>query len=40
MDIPNDVIKRWGVVDNVTEEIHGNDADGTTVDFDEPFVIM
>ena len=40
VDIPNDVIKRWGVVDNVTEETHGNDGDGTTIDFDEPFVFM
>ena len=30
---------RWGVVDNVTQELQGEPGEGTTVDFEEPFVI-
>ena len=40
VDIPNDVIKRWAVLDNETLEMQGEDGEGTTIDHDEPFVIM
>ena len=30
---------RWGVVNNVTQELQGEPGEGTTVDFEEPFVI-
>ena len=40
VDIPNDVVKRWAVLDNETLEMQGEDGEGTTIDHDEPFVIM
>ena len=40
VDIPNDVVKRWGVLDNTTMEMLGELGEGTTIDHDEPFVIM
>ena len=36
-DIKNDVIVRWAVVDNVTQDLQ-DDGD-TTIDFEEPFVL-
>ena len=39
IDVENDVIQRWGVVDNVTENLMGSRLEGTTIDFDEPFMI-
>ena len=38
-DIRNDFVSRWGMVDNVTEETIGAPGDGTTIDFDEPFLL-
>ena len=40
VDIPNDVVKRWAVLDNETIEMQGEVGEGTTIDHDEPFVIM
>ena len=39
IDIANDVITRWGVFENVTQELLGQPGEGTSIDFDEPFVI-
>ena len=39
IDIENDVITRWGVFENVTQELLGSPGDGTSIDFDEPFVL-
>ena len=39
IDIENDVIQRWGLVDNVTENLLGAPMEGTTIDYDEPFMI-
>ena len=39
IDIANDVITRWGVYENVTQELLGQPGEGTSIDFDEPFVI-
>ena len=38
-DIRNDVVSRWGMLDNVTQERVGSPKDGTTIDFDEPFLL-
>ena len=38
-DIRNDFVSRWGMVDNVTQEQVGSPGDGTTIDFDEPFLL-
>ena len=40
VDIPNDVVKRWGVLNNQTMEMQGVLGEGTTIDHDEPFVIV
>ena len=39
VDVPNDVVQRWGVVDNETLERQGEAGEGTTIDVEEPFVI-
>ena len=39
IDIENDVITRWGVFENVTQELLGSPGEGTSIDFDEPFVL-
>ena len=39
VDVPNDVVQRWGVVDNETLELQGEVGEGTTIDVEEPFVI-
>ena len=39
VDVPNDVVQRWGVVDNETLELQGEAGEGTTIDVEEPFVI-
>ena len=38
-DIKNKFVQRWGVLDNVTEEILGSPGEGTSIDYDEPFII-
>ena len=38
-DINNKFVQRWGVFENVTEEVFGSPGDGTSIDHDEPFVI-
>ena len=38
-DIRNDFVSRWGMLDNVTQERVGSPEDGTTIDFDEPFLL-
>ena len=39
VDIRNEVVQRWAVVNNETKEILGEPGEGTNIDFDEPFVI-
>ena len=39
IDIKRDMISRWGVFENVTQETQGFAGDGTSIDHDEPFVI-
>ena len=31
-------MERWSVFENVTQEVLGEIGDGTSIDFDEPFV--
>ena len=38
-DIKNEVVQRWAVVNNETQEILGEPGEGTSIDLDEPFVI-
>lgn len=38
-DIRNDFVSRWGMVDNVTMDTVGAPGEGTTIDFDEPFLL-
>ena len=37
--VVEDVVWRWAVLTNVSVENVGSDGDGTTIDFDEPFII-
>ena len=39
MDIKNEMVQRWAVFENVTQEIFGAPGDGSSIDFDEPFVL-
>ena len=39
VDIKNEVVQRWAVFNNETKEILGEPGEGTSIDFDEPFVI-
>ena len=39
VDADNEVVTRWGVSQNVTQEVNGLPGEGTTVDRDEPFVL-
>ena len=39
VDIKNEVVQRWAVFENETQEILGEPGEGTSIDFDEPFVI-
>ena len=39
VDIKNEVVQRWAVVNNETQEILGEPGEGTSIDLDEPFVI-
>lgn len=39
IDIKRDMISRWGVFENVTQETQGFAGEGTSIDHDEPFVI-
>ena len=39
VDIKNDVITRWAVAENITQEVQGRPGEGTSIDFDEPFVM-
>ena len=39
VDIKNEVVQRWAVLNNETQEILGEPGEGTSIDFDEPFVI-
>ena len=39
VDIQQDVITRWAVAENITQEVQGKQGEGTSIDFDEPFVM-
>ena len=40
VDIKDEVVQRWAVFNNdETQEILGEPGEGTSIDFDEPFVI-
>ena len=39
VDIQSDVITRWAVAENITQEVQGRQGEGTSIDFDEPFVM-
>ena len=39
VDIKNEMVQRWAVFENVTQEIFGAPGDGSSIDFDEPFVL-
>ena len=39
LGVVEDVVWRWAVLTNVTVDNVGNVGDGTTIDFDEPFMI-
>ena len=39
VDIKNEVVQRWAVVNNETQETLGEPGEGTSIDFEEPFVI-
>ena len=39
IDPDNDVISRWGLYNNFTEEVFGKPFDGTTIDRVEPFIL-
>ena len=38
-DVKNEVVYRWSVLDNVTQESFGTEGEGTSIDLEEPFVI-
>ena len=38
-DVKKEVVYRWSVLDNVTQEIFGIEGEGTSIDLEEPFVI-
>ena len=38
-DVKNEVVYRWSVLDNETQEIFGTEGEGTSIDLEEPFVI-
>ena len=40
IDIENKFIDRWGVFDGEESKKEGNPGDGTTIGFDEPFVLV
>ena len=39
VDVNNKFVQRWGVFENITVDMIGSPGDGTSIDFDEPFVI-
>ena len=39
MDVKNEVVQRWAVFQNITQEVFGYPGDGSSIDFDEPFVL-
>ena len=39
LELEEEYIRRWGVLDNVTEDLQGQPGDGTTIDREEPFII-
>ena len=39
VDIKDEVVQRWAVFNNETQEILGKPGEGTSIDFDEPFVV-
>ena len=39
IDIERDMISRWGVFENITQEMQGNPGEGTSIDHEEPFVM-
>ena len=39
VDIKDEVVQRWAVFNNETQEILGEPGEGTSIDFDEPFVV-
>ena len=40
IDIENNFIGRWGVIDEEETKMDGDPEDGTTIGFDEPFVLV
>ena len=38
-DVKKEVVYRWSVLDNVTQEIFGTEGEATSIDLEEPFVI-
>ena len=39
VDVKNEVVQRWAVSQNITQEVFGYPGDGSSIDFDEPFVL-
>ena len=39
VDVKNEVVQRWSVLNNLTQEVFGEEGEGTSIDYDEPFVI-
>ena len=39
IDIERDMISRWGVFQNITQEMQGSPGEGTSIDHEEPFVM-
>ena len=39
IDLERDVIERWGVFNDKIEEVFGAPFEGTTIDYDEPFML-
>ena len=39
VDVKNEVVQRWAVFQNITQEVFGYPGDGSSIDFDEPFVL-
>ena len=37
--LDQEYVKRWGVHNNITEDLQGEPGDGTTIDRDEPFIM-
>ena len=39
VDLEQEFIKRWGVHNNLTEDVQGEPGEGSTIDTDEPFMM-